>query len=126
MVRGWRLLIVLAAIAGVMVVGAAQAADPPLWVRHVQNFDGGISIGPRARLEATGVLGSGFTAAATIELNNVQMNADGDPPLPQDETSVAYKVSNPLIAVAAANDFVGDGYWIGRTTNGGRTWASTF
>jgi hypothetical protein len=120
-------VIVLAAIGGVMLAGVgAQAADPPLWVQHVQNYDGGISNGARARLEAASGLSSGRTSAATIELDNVQMNADGDPPLPQDETSVAYKVSNPLIAVAAANDFVGDGYWIGRTTNGGRTWASTF
>ena len=127
MVKGWRVLIALAAIGAIMVVGAgAQAADPPLWIQHVQNYDGGISNGVRARLEAASVVNSGLSAPASTGLNNVQMNADCDPPLPQNETSVAYKPSNPLIAVTAANDYCGDGDWIGRTTDGGRTWASTF
>jgi hypothetical protein len=106
--------------------GGARATDAPLWVQHVQSQDGGISNGVRERVAAFAVAGSGVVAAATPTLQNVQMNADGDPPLPQDETSVAYKPSNPMIAVAAANDFVGDGYWIGNTTDGGRTWRSTF
>jgi len=54
------------------------------------------------------------------------MNADCDPPLPQNETSVAFNPGNPFNAVAAANDYCGDGFWIGRTTDGGRTWTSTF
>jgi hypothetical protein len=127
MARGLRTLAVLAAAGAVMVIGAgAQAADPPLWIQHVQNYDGGISNGVRERLDAASVVSSGLTASATAGLNNVQMNADCNPPLPQNETSVAYKPSNPLVAVAAANDFCGDGDWIGNTSDGGRTWATTF
>jgi hypothetical protein len=121
---------VAAAAGALMVVGAgAHAAQPALWVQHVRNHDGGISNGVRARLEAQAVQHSGPASPAipaTIELNNLQMNTDSDPPLPQNETAVAYKPSNPLVAIAAANDYVGDGYWIGRTTDGGATWSSTF
>ncbi len=78
-------------------------------MKHIQNYDRGISKGVRARLAASEVRVSGFVSAAAATLQNVQMNADGDPPLPQNETSVAYKPSNPLIAVAASNDYVGDG-----------------
>jgi hypothetical protein len=127
--RNWRLLTVAALAGAVMIVGAgtgAQAAQPPLWVQHVQNHDGGISNGVRARLAAPTVQGNGAVSPAIAELNNVQMNTDSDPPLPQNETSVAYKPSNPLVAVAASNDYVGDGDWIGRTTDGGATWSSTF
>jgi hypothetical protein len=126
--RGWRYCSVLAVLGGAIAIGqgSAQAAQPPLWAQHVRNYDGGISNGVRARLAARAVERHGFVAAASVELNNIQMNADGDPPLPQDETSVAYKPSNPFVAVAAANDFVGDGYWIGRSTDGGRSWSSTF
>jgi hypothetical protein len=125
--RGWKQFAVLAAAGAVLFVGAgAQAADPPLWIQHVQNYDGGISNGVRARLAAASVTSTGRIAAARAGLNNVQMNADCDPALPQNETSVTYKPSNPLVAVAATNDYCGDGDWIGRTTDGGRTWASTF
>jgi photosystem II stability/assembly factor-like uncharacterized protein len=31
-----------------------------------------------------------------------------------------------FFAVAASNDYVGDGDWIGNTSDGGQTWASTF
>jgi len=38
---------------------------------------------------------------------------------------VAFNPSQPMIAIAAANDFnVPDGLWIGRTVDGGRNWAS--
>ena len=126
--RGWRLAVALAGITCLVAIGTptARGGDAPLWVQHILNNDGGISNGVRARLAAEAVPFSGFVAPTTTGLDNVQMNADSDPPLPQNETAVAYKPSNPLIAVAAANDYVGDGEWIGRTTDGGRTWASTF
>jgi hypothetical protein len=127
MLRQWKRFLGLTAAGALMLVGGgAQAANPPLWAQHVQNYDGGISNGVRERLAAVTVRSTGLTAPTAAALNNVQMNADCDPALPQNETSVAYKPSNPLIAVAAANDFCGDGDWIGNTTDGGTTWASTF
>ncbi len=48
------------------------------------------------------------------------MNDDSNPPLPQNETSVAYNTRNPLIAVAASNDYVSGGVAIMRTANGGQ------
>jgi hypothetical protein len=35
-------------------------------------------------------------------------------------------LTDPLNAVAAANDFCGVGFWIGHTTDGGHTWTSLF
>jgi hypothetical protein len=53
------------------------------------------------------------------------MNDDSNPPLPQNETSVAYNVFNPRIAVAASNDYVSGGVAVMRTSDGGRTWKTT-
>ena len=53
------------------------------------------------------------------------MNDDSYPPLPQNETAVAYKTTHPQIAVAAANDYVSGGVVVMRTSNGGQQWAST-
>lgn len=64
--------------------------------------------------------------SADVPLQNVQANTDCNPRRPQDETSVAFNVASPLNAVAAANDYCGSGFWIGRTADGGRTWASQF
>jgi len=64
------------------------------------------------------------TTTAT-SLNNVQMNDDSYPPLPQNEESVAYSTDNPMVAVAGANDYVSGGTVVMRTSDGGRTWAST-
>ena len=58
-------------------------------------------------------------------LTNVQMNDDSYPPMPQNETAVAYNVAHPEIAVAAANDYVSGGVVVMRTANGGRSWLST-
>ena len=108
----------------------AGAGGAPLWVKHVQNYPGGISVGVRARLAAVqGVAGSSASTSAALQPvpgTDVQMNDDCDPALPQDETSVAVNTSNPLNAVSAANDYCGDGFWIGHTTDGGDTWASEF
>ncbi len=143
---GFRRLLVISAVLAVAAIMAVPipsygqnftaVAEAPLWVEHVQNHPGGISNGVRARLDP-GVAGTQArhdgteqTMAGqedpTVPLDNVQMNTDSTPPLPQDETSVAFNVSNPMRAVAAANDYTGDGFWIGFTADGGRTWTSLF
>jgi hypothetical protein len=53
------------------------------------------------------------------------MNADPGRQ-PQNEPAVAFSVFHPLRAVAASNDFADNGFWIGRTSDGGRTWSSRF
>jgi hypothetical protein len=123
----------LIALFGVTLAPQASAADgSPLWILHVQNYPGGISNGVRARLAAPEV-DARSAAIATMngltpsgDLDNVQANADCDPPLPQNETAVAFNPNNPMNAVAAANDYCGDGYWMGATFDGGQTWASIF
>jgi hypothetical protein len=120
-------LVLIATIA--LVPSTASAGGTPLWVKHVQNYPGGISGGVRARLVAIQADIDAAGASATLQLvagTDVQMNDDCDPPLPQNETSVAVNTSNPLNAVAAANDYCGDGFWIGHTTDGGATWTSEF
>lgn len=109
---------------------AVSAAGTPRWVKHVQNYPGGISGGVRARLVAlqaeTGTAGAASAALQLVSGADVQMNDDCDPPLPQNETSVAVNTSDPDNAVSAANDYCGDGFWIGHTTDGGATWTSEF
>lgn len=99
-------------------------------VEHLERYAGNVSAGVRARyaIESGAVSAAGRTAGsiAAVRGNNVRMNTDSTPPWPQDEPSVAYNVFNPLIAVAAANDYTSFGFWIGRTTNGGKTWSSSF
>jgi hypothetical protein len=105
----------------------ASARGIPLWVKHVRNYPGGISGSVRARLVA--IQADTTTSPAALQPvpgTDVQMNDDCDPPLPQNETSVAVNTGDPLNAVAAANDFCGDGFWIGHTTDGGDTWTSEF
>ncbi|HEY3210472.1 MAG TPA: hypothetical protein VGL18_11910, partial [Actinomycetota bacterium] len=123
----------IAAAIGMSAAAPGSASSAPPWVVHVTSFSGGISNGVRARLAVVDA-GGGSTlalrptgaAAPDGDLQNVQMNTDCNPPLPQDETSVAFNVNDPLNAVAAANDFCGDGYWMGFTRNGGKTWGSIF
>jgi hypothetical protein len=127
----------MAAVIGLSAAAPGSAASAPPWVVHVTSFSGGISNGVRARLAtvdaedgSTLTLRPSSTAASEVvaaeDLQNVQMNTDCATPLPQNETSVAFNVTNPMNAVAAANDYCGDGYWIGVTTDGGKTWKSTF
>jgi hypothetical protein len=106
-----------------------SAGSKPLWVRHVENYPGGISVGVRAKLAAfQAKVASASAGAVTLHAgaDDHQINTDCDPPLPQDETSVAVNTSNPLNVVAAANDFCGDGFWIGHSTNGGASWTTQF
>jgi hypothetical protein len=109
------------------------AAKTPRWVTHVARYQGGISGGVRAML-ASDQAKTGSAARATPARpgapagnpgNNVQMNDDSYPPMPQNETAVAYKTTHPQIAVAAANDYVSGGVVVMRTSNGGQSWAST-
>src|SRR6266542_2582261 len=132
MARGLR-CVFLAVLLGVMLAPQASAADgSPLWIRHVRKYPGGISNGVRARLAASHVATRKATVAtadvlpSSVNLDNVQANTDCDPPLPQNETAVAFNPNTPMNAVAAANDYCGDGYWMGATFDGGHTWASTF
>jgi hypothetical protein len=132
-------LALVAASGTAMAAAPAAGAAPPLWVRHVQRYEGGISNGVRASLRAAGspaAAGGGHSAqapaapdtAASIPFpgGNVQMNADSTPPQPQNETSVAYDWYSPLHAVAAANDYVSAGFQIMRTADGGRTWSAQY
>jgi hypothetical protein len=113
------------------------SAKTPLWVTHVARYPGGISGGVRAVYAAQGqnaapraaAPAQAPTASAGARSNdggaNVQMNDDSYPPMPQNETAVAYNVINPKVAVAAANDYVSGGVVVMRTSDSGRHWAST-
>src|SRR4051812_38816777 len=87
------------------------ANDTPLWVRHVEQYPGGISNSVRFSLSAE-VLSAQARRKAQIAApespgsGNVQMNDDSYPEVPQNEESVAYSLDNPMVAVAAANDYV--------------------
>jgi hypothetical protein len=112
--------------------GAATGSSTPRWMRHIERYPGGISDGVRGMVSAEAVAarrqfaGSRLAASPRVasDLNNVQMNDDSNPPLPQNETSVAYDISNPLQAVSAANDYVSGGVVVMRTSDGGKTWKS--
>jgi hypothetical protein len=139
-VKRTRVILLALAVVGAIVTmaapsGVAASQPTPRWVLHTQRFSGGISGGVRAmaspaaaaaqarHLRASGAAST--QAAAAQALQNVQMNDDSNPPLPQNETSVAYNTRNPLIAVAASNDYVGGGVAIMRTADGGRSWRTT-
>lgn len=131
--RGLRALVATATLAAAVgMVAPATGASPrtPLWVRHVRNF-GGMSNGVRFSLDPAVVraqrrFGSSARLTATRATpDNVQMNDDSFPPMPQNEESVAYSTDNPLIAVGGANDYVGGGTVVMRTHDGGKHWLST-
>jgi hypothetical protein len=134
--RRWFSLLSLSALAIVIALaalGPATAATPraPRWVRHVMHYSGGISNGVREHLAVaqgktttTKLATRAAHLAAFPSLQNVQLNGDTDPPLPQDEPGIALNLDDPMNAVAAANDYTGDGFWIGYTTDGGETWTS--
>ena len=114
-----------------LVGNSASAHKVPRWVKHVQHWNGGISNGVRERAaQASGglviprTLSQPAVKIGSPTLDNVQMNGDSDPPLPQDEPSIAESLDDPMNAVAAANDYTGDGFWIGSSTDGGQTWTT--
>ena len=125
------LTLAAAVLAVVPAAATAENTDPP-WVRHVKNWPGGISNGVRAHLDPQLAKAqasyngqtSAAPAAVGTPLQNVQMNDDSHPPLPQNETSVAYNLNNPLVAVAASNDYVSNGLAIYRTSDGGQHWTT--
>jgi hypothetical protein len=137
-----RLIPALAVLAVLVVVIVGQAAGigsstpktpsaaTPRWVTHVARYPGGISGTVRAVYAAKGqnrATGASPTAGSKPHVAgaNVQMNDDSYPPMPQNETAVAYNVTHPRIAVAAANDYVSGGVVVMRTSDSGRRWAST-
>jgi len=139
-VKRTRVILLALAIVGAMLTmvapsGAATSQPTPRWVLHTQRFPGGISSGVRAMISPAAVAararhlrasGTASTQAPSAQaLQNVQMNDDSNPPLPQNETSVAYNTRNPLVAVAASNDYVSGGVAIMRTANGGQSWRTT-
>ncbi len=100
---------------------------------HVQRYPGGGSSSVRAYLGVGAETRTGPRRPAAagsaaddspIPLHNVQMNTDSTPPVPQNETNVTYKTGNPLVAIAASNDYVANNMAIMRTTDGGRTWST--
>ena len=110
----------------------AVAPREPLWVTHVRKFQGGISNGVRASLDpavpqaqARHLAAIAAAGSSAVAIDNVQMNDDSYPPLPQNEESVAASVDHPLVAVAGANDYVSGGTVVMRTSDGGRHWRST-
>lgn len=110
---------------------ASRNAATPRWILHIQRYPGGISNGVRAMVSAEVMAAraaarrGSYTQPLAGFGPNVQMNTDSNPPLPQNETSVAVSLANPKIAVAAANDYVSGGNIVMRTTDGGEHWAST-
>src|SRR5204862_5445600 len=94
---------VLALVAPALAGGSSGSS--PRWVKHVARYPGGISNGVRAALDPAVQLAQAQARGSTLTqpragLHNVQMNDDSFPPLPQNETSVAYNLNNPMIAVA--------------------------
>src|SRR5437870_1732621 len=115
----------VATIGFVAPTGAGAAVKVPRWVKHVQNYPGGISNGVRAYLDS-GLIeaqakyaSSSHSAPQVFGGPNVQTNTDSDPPVPQNEESVAYSLVNPMVAVAAANDYISGGNIVMYTKDGG-------
>jgi hypothetical protein len=135
LVRAFAFLAALVAVTWATIPAGLGASTPPttwdakpLWVTHVENYPGGISGTARAvaapEAKAPAKAASGPRPAHNPGAN-VQMNDDSYPPLPQNETAVAYNVDRPQVAVAAANDYVGGGVVVMRTSDSGKNLAST-
>src|SRR5919201_6531593 len=141
-----RLIPVTAALALLVGIVAGQSAlglgeskpttpsvQTPRWVTHVARYPGSISGAVRAAYAgaqrnnraARAQAPPASPTAGPNDHRNVQMNEDSFPPMPQNETAVAYNVINPRMALAAANDYVSGGVVVMRTSDGGRHWAST-
>ena len=117
------------------VPAAATPGTAPLWVQHVQKYPGGITSGVRAYATAEVAAAQARFAKAPLAasaqpelggagLNNVKMDRNTNPPLPQNETSVAVSLVNPSIAVAGANDYVSGGVTVMYTADGGSHWGT--
>ena len=109
-------LFAAAVLASLVIVGSqvgtdASAHKVPQWIKHVQHWDGGISNGVRERAaQASGEIAvpqtrsSAAVQIGSAALDNVQMNGDSTPPLPQDEPSIAESLDDPMNAVSASPD----------------------
>jgi hypothetical protein len=127
-------LMVVGAGAALLITASVATATTPRWVRHVNRYPGGISNGVRAytdaglqRAQASARFSSGSTSSAGAggaSVQNLQVNRDSSPPLPQNETQIVHKPSNDMIAIGGANDYVNGGSQIYRTVNGGQTWTT--
>lgn len=120
----------LASVSPVASAAGAASDSTPRWVLHAQRYPGGISNGVRAALTAGPAAPRARPATTPTPVSpatgpNVQMNDDSNPPMPQNETSVAVDLTNPMVAVAGANDYVNEGVAVMRTADGGRTWRTT-
>jgi hypothetical protein len=144
--KAFRAAIAFAVVSALVAVGTSADASgrhpkhhgaTPRWVKHVQRYPGGISAGVRAYLSPAlraaqarygGAARSGPPGAAPAQgtLTNVQANTDSTPPVPQNEPTVAYSLDDPMTAVAASNDYIDEGLWIGTTHDGGNHWTSAF
>lgn len=129
----------ISALALVMAAGLAvpdtgsTATSKPRWVLHAERFPGGISNSVRFHLNPDVIRAQkrymlsrslATVAPQSAGTGNVQMNDDTFPQVPQNEESVAYSADNPLVAVAAANDYVSGGVVVMRTRDGGQHWRS--
>jgi hypothetical protein len=133
------LAVLVGIVAGQSALGLGESkpttpsAPTPRWVTHVARYPGGISGAVRAAYAAKNQNGAASKAATAqaakaspaASEGNVEMNDDSFPPMPQNETAVAYSLMNPRVAVAAANDYVSGGVVVMRTSDGGGHWAST-
>src|SRR5262249_35503164 len=126
--RAFRVILPAAVLtaSALALAASADAASKPRWVLHVERYPGGISNGVRASLDAGAIAAQNrYRARQTgsrADGSNVQMNDDSFPQMPQNEESVAYSTDDPLVAVAAANDYISGGVVIMRTKDGGRSW----
>src|SRR3954451_19801295 len=100
---------VLIGVAGLMALTASVAmGSTPPWVKHVERYPGGISNGVRAytdpglqRAQAATRLSGAPSSTAGQErsarnLNNLQVNQDSSPPLPQNETQIVHNPFNDM------------------------------
>jgi BNR/Asp-box repeat len=133
---------VVASAASVLVISSlAGASDPgsapvtvatPLWEVHVKNYPGGISNGVRQAFAVSQAAVASPTASprpavgpSEVSSGNIQMDQNSYPPMPQNETAVAFNTSNEQVAVAASNDYVSGGITVMRTSDGGHSWQTT-
>ena len=128
------LAVLTAPLGGSAAVGAQEqqgASTTARWILHIQNYPGGISAGVRATYAAAlekarlGVSPGAFLPGTVFGRNNLQMNTDYSPAMPQNETAVALDNANPMVAVAASNDYGNNGLRVMYTSDGGLHWGNT-
>lgn len=130
----------MASVGAVAHAGTTATKVTPRWAKHVRNYHGGLSGTVRMSLRKAVIAAqsgsshytgpaAGRSGAAPADqpiTTNLQVNADSDPNVPQNEEAVAISTDDPLTAVVASNDYVDGGLFIGTTHDGGNTWKSWF